>query len=330
MAFTTGNTAVDDVFATWINKKFISDLEYNLQHAKFTTDAEVPKGDGANIARFVEFAPPGANNTGVPYSGSTTYGSLTEASTTGNEITSITTNPTNITIAEYGEFIKIGQLYEYAAVGGTRAKLSKRLLDGAVFNIDGFVRSKAIQSTNILYATQAQDGGVTTGPASLSALGAAAIIKARKLLSQGLATGFTGVSGVPDNMFAAVLTEQQQLDVVTEVTTLRVFWNNCVVNVPGAMGQEKFVKGYMGQIYGTATFVTNLFTTVSYTAAAQVGFVYGDGGVAAASFGTMKPQVILNDVNSPYKNVNSVAWHAMFGAELIASARVVKIYSTGS
>ena len=45
------------------------------------------------------------------------------------------------------------------------------------------------------------------------------------------------------------------------------------------------------------------------------------------AFQDMNAEIILNDVNSPYKNVNSFAWHAMFGAGLIDSARVVKLYS---
>ena len=40
-----------------------------------------------------------------------------------------------------------------------------------------------------------------------------------------------------------------------------------------------------------------------------------------------KKPTVINDVNSPYKNVNSIAWHAMFGVGLISGTRVIKLYT---
>ncbi len=330
MAHATTNTAVDDVFATWINRKFVSDLEYKLQLQKFTLNGQLIKGGGANILRFNEFAAPGTAAAGpnTSYSGAGST-SITEGSTTANEITGITITPTEVTVAEYGEFLKMTELYEYAAVSGTRERLRKRLRDGALVSLDSQVRIQALASTNKVFATAAQSGGVTTGPSALTALGASTIMLGKKTLFSGLATGISDVSGHPDGAYAAVLTPTQELDVITEVTTLRVYWNNAVVNTPS--NAEKWVDGYMGKIYGVATYTTQNFATAANTGApAQIGFIFADGGVGAASFGQMEPQIILNDVNSPYKNVNSIAWHAYFAAKLISSTRVVVLYSTGA
>lgn len=332
MAHITSNAATDDVFATWINKKFVSDLEFSLQHQKFTMAATMPEGYGANIARFVDFAPPSNTSVGVAGYG-TGSTALTEATPTGGQITSITTNPTNVTISEYGEFIQIGQLYEYAAVGGTRARLSKRLLDGGLISIDAVVRAQANLSTSALYALTTMAGANTTIPVILSVapLGAAALVQGKRTLFANLATGFRGVPGHPEGHYSAILTPKQEADIVTEVTTGRIFWNNCVVQVPGSDGQLKFVNGYIGSIYRMACYITQSFLTgtVSNVAAAQgeIGYLYADGGVAAATFEDMRPRVIINDVNSPYKNVNSIAWHSYFGAGLIDSRRVIKLYS---
>ena len=331
MALLTTTTAVtvDAVFEILINKQFVSDLEYALQHQKFITKGTLVKGGGANVLRFVEFAPPNPAASGpvTSYSGAG-QSAITEGSTTANEITGITQTPTEITVTEYGEFLKIGQLYEFAAISGTREKLQKRLRDGGVASIDSAVRLAAAQSTNKMYATTAQAGAVTTQgtPASL---GAAALMACRKQLFGGLAKGLEGVPGHPDMHYAAVLTPQAELDIVTEVTTARVYWSNAVVNVPGKLGQEKFVNGYIGSIYGVAVYITQNFQTTLLTSAASVNFVYADGGVGAASFEDMNPRIILNDVNSPYKNLNSIAWHAMFGTKLLSSTRVVILYSLG-
>src|SRR6185295_12582027 len=143
----TTQTAMDDVFATWINKRFLSDLMFSLQHQKFTTKAELVEGLGANIARYIDFAPP----TRTGYAGGST--SIAEASVTANEITAITTTPTNITLAEFGEFIKVGTFYEAASVEGTREKIAKRIRDGGAVSIDTFVRLQSVQTTNVAFAS---------------------------------------------------------------------------------------------------------------------------------------------------------------------------------
>jgi hypothetical protein len=94
------------------------------------------------------------------------------------------------------------------------------------------------------------------------------------------------------------------------------------------MGVEKWANGYIGSIYRTAVVVTQNYTTQLYTVSCEVALVYSDGGVGAMAFQDMTPEIVVNEVNSPYKNMNSFAWHAFFGAGLIDSNRVVKIYST--
>lgn len=327
MALLTSNTSVDDVFATLINKQFISDLEFMLQHQKFTSKLVITKGAGANIGRFVDFAPP-LQSTGYTSGGPST---ITEASTTANEIVNITTTPTNVTIGEYGEFIKIGQLWEYASVEGSRERMQKRVLDGGLIAIDTVVRTQAHLSTTVLYADKTTIGGLTSIPSGYNSTftaGAALLIDARKLLVDNKAKGFRGVPGHPEGHMAALITPKQELDVVTEVTTSRIYWSTAVVNVPGAMGQEKFVNGYIGSIYQVATYITQNYATATVSAAANdVGYVYCDGGVAAAAFEDINPRIVINEVNSPYKNVNSIAWHAYFGAGLVSSLRVCKLYS---
>ncbi len=330
MTMTTGSTLdIKGVLTTWINRNFVRDLEWQLQHQKFTTKATIPQGAG-NIGRFLTFAPPTAY---TGYSGLGTV-ALTEAATfasatsASHEITAITQTSTDITIGEFGEFTKVGTLYEYAAVPGLRAELLKRLRDGAAFGLDRFTLTKSLTTTNILYAdTTPQGASSSTTTLMTAVLGASSITAATKVLFAGLAKGFDNAPGVPSGQYAAVITPDQEQDLVTEFTTLRMSWSNSVVNVPGAMGQEKWVNGYIGSIYRTAVVVTQNYVTQSITQTQETAIVYADGGVGAMAFGDMNAQIILNDVNSPYKNVNSFAWYARYGAGLIDSARVVKLYS---
>jgi hypothetical protein len=325
MAHITSTTSPDatSVLTTWLNKNFVTDLEFQLQHQKFTTKAIIPKGAG-NKGRFLTF---GAPTKYTSYSGAGQT-SFTEGSTTANEITAITQTSTDITIAEFGEFTKVGTLYEYASVPGLRQELLKRLRDGAAFSLDRAVLLKALTTTSILYADTTPAGASTSTTTAMTAvLGASSITAATKTLFNNLAQGFRGVEGVPDGQYGAVITPDQEQDLVTEYTTLRMSWSNSVVQVPGPMGQEKWVNGYLGSIYRTAVVVTQNYTTMLITTSQEVAIIYSDGGVGSMAFADMNAEIVLNDVNSPYKNVNSFAWHAMFGAGLIDSNRVIKLYS---
>lgn len=319
---TTG--AANAVLTTWLNQNFVRDLEYKLQHQKFTTKAVIPKGSG-NIGRFLTFAQPTFPSS---YSGAGATAFSTEASTTANEITAITQSSTDITIGEFGEFTKVGTLYEYASVPGLRGELLKRLRDGAAFSVDRFVLTKSLLTTTRLFADLTVTGATSTAPAVAPAvLSAASITAARKILFGNIAMGFENAPGIPNGQYGAVITPDQEQDLVTEFTSFRMTWSNSVINVPGPIGQEKWCNGYIGSIYGTAVVVTNNYTTLLFTSSSEIALVYADGGVGAMAFQDMNPEIILNDVNSPYKNVNSFAWHLNFGAGLIDTNRVVKIYS---
>ena len=327
MAFTsTSAGAASGLLTTWLNRKFISDLEWSLQFQKFTTKAIIPPGSG-KIGRFNVFVPPPA---GTSYSTSSTT-ALTETWTTQNEINTITATSTDITIAEYGEFHKTSALAMYAVVPGAREKLRKRLIDGAQVTIDYLTMKQFEQSTNYLYNTAAATGGTTTfSTGSVTALSAAAIMQAKKILFANKVPTFSGIAGHPDGKYAAVIGPKGELDIVTETTTGRLTWGQAVTNVGGPDAQKRWVDGYVGTIYGVAVYTTqNLTTATAYTGSStgDVSFVCGDGGVGAMAFMDMEPQVVINDVNSPYKNVDSVAWHIFYGTAILDTNRVVKMYS---
>ena len=327
MAFTsTSAGAASGLLTTWLNRKFISDLEWSLQFQKFTTKAIIPPGSG-KIGRFNVFVPPPA---GTSYSTSSTT-ALTETWTTQNEINTITATSTDITIAEYGEFHKTSALAMYAVVPGAREKLRKRLIDGAQVTIDFLTMKQFEQSTNYLYNTLAATGGTTTfNLGSVTGLSAAAIMQAKKILFSNKVPTFSGIAGHPDGKYAAVIGPKGELDIVTETTTGRLTWGQAVTNVGGPDAQKRWVDGYVGTIYGVAVYTTqNLTTATIYTAAStgDVSFVCGDGGVGAMAFMDMEPSVVINDVNSPYKNVDSVAWHIFYGTAILDTNRVVKMYS---
>lgn len=323
MAVTPWNTSLNtDLLTTYLIKSFPPTLEDELQHQKFTRDAIIPEGSG-KIGRFNIFGNPGATTT-----------ALTEGSVDGNE-TTVSVTGTNVTIAEYGEFIITTRLMEFCQVSGSRAELRDRMAYGASVSMDSLVLAAADATTSVFYATTAATGGQTTGPATVGAFSASTVIGASKILRANSARGFKGVSGHPDGHFAAIVSPQAELTMITEATTGRMTWAQAVTNVSGAMGQEKWVKGYMGSVYGTACYRTQNFTTASLTATADENFVLADSGVGAVSVIDADPQIYVNtpssgDVGNPYRNRGTIAWHAYFGTALLDANRVIKVYSAAS
>jgi hypothetical protein len=83
----------------------------------------------------------------------------------------------------------------------------------------------------------------------------------------------------------------------------------------------------MGEVYGVMCYRTQNYDQTTVTSLADNNYLLADGGIGAVAFDDMKAKIVINDVNSPYKNVDSIAWHAYFGTGLIDSARVVRMYS---
>lgn len=319
MAFnTTINTSL---LTTYLVKKFIPALEAELQFQKFTTPAVIPDQAG-KIGRFNVFSnPPG------------TVTPLAEGSTTGNVITTLTTVGTDCTIAEYGEYIIEPQLQHLAAQKGTRDELASRFAYGGSLALDSLVRAQAKLTTTASYFIAATPHAQTT-PVTPTAGSASGLIASTTLLRNATvdgvivgARGFTGRPGHPDGDYASIVSPRFEASMVTEGSSTRLTWAQANTQVPGSMGQEKVIRGKMGGVYGTTCYRTQNYDTTTVTSLADNSYLVADGGLGAVAFGDMKATVIINDLNSPYKNVDTIAWHAFFGTSLISSARVVRMYT---
>ena len=326
-----GTVTNTSLLTTYLVRKFIPALEDELQFQKFTTKATVPQGMG-NIARYNVFSSPPVNTT-----------ALAEGSGTDNQITTITTTGTDLTLAEYGEFISVTRLQDYTEVPGSRSELAARMSFGAARSIDALVRDQADTTTSDWFSDPTMSGGDTdaantqggaTFDPSLADnfMAAAVIIGAVQELRGNSAVGFTGVSGHPNRHFACIMSTTAEQSMVQEATAGRMTWAEAVTDVPGDMGQSKWVNGFMGSVYGTACYRSQNLTTAILTATVDENFILGEGGVAAVSIIDADPQIFVNtasagDIGNPYRNSNTVAWHIYYATGLIDNNRVIKIYT---
>ncbi len=320
MAWETG-AANTSLLTTFLIKTFIPALEDELQFQKFTTKATIPAGM-SDIARFNVFASPAVNVT-----------ALTEGFTTENEITTLATTGTDATILEYGEFIAVTRLMDYTQVAGARSELSKRMSYGGARTIDALVRNVAVTSTTAKFCVDTLPGAATTEPTVIASGSAAAIVHSGGTLRGNSARGFTGVGGHPSGAFAAIVAPTFETEMVQEATAGRMTWAEAVTQVPGTMGQEKWVNGYMGSVYGTACYRTQNFSlTTSSGNSTENNYVLAEGGIGAVSIIDADPSILINtasstDIGNPYRNRNTVAWHSYFATALIDSNRVIRLYS---
>ena len=307
------------LLTTYLIKKFIPALEDELQFQKFCTKATIPAGMG-NTARFNVFDSPASNTT-----------SLTEGTTTGNEITTLTTTGTDAIIAEYGEFIVVTRLMDYCQVSGARSELSDRLAYGGARSLDSLVRGQAITTTTAAYTIVGLAGAQATAITPVAG-SASAIIQTGATLRRNSARGFRGVSGHPDGAFSAIVTPTFEQNMVQEATAGRMTWAEAVTQVPGTLAQEKWVNGYMGSVYGTACYRTQNFTLTTITSSSENNYILAEGGIGAVSIIDADPTIMINtssssDVGNPYRNRNTCAWHSYFATAIIDVNRVVRMYS---
>ncbi len=320
MAWETG-AANTSLLTTYLIKTFIPALEDELQFQKFTTKATIPAGM-SDIARFNVFNSPPVNTT-----------ALTEGFTTENEITTLATTGTDATILEYGEFIAVTRLMDYTQVAGARSELSKRMSYGGARTLDALVRTQALASTTARFCVVGLEGASSTNPTLIASGSASAIVHSGGALRGNSARGFSGVSGHPSGAFAAILAPTFETEMVQEATAGRMTWAEAVTQVPGTMGQEKWVNGYMGSVYGTACYRTQNFSLTTFSAnSTENNYVLAEGGIGAVSIIDAQPSILINtasstDIGNPYRNRNTVAWHSYFATQLIDSNRVVRLYS---
>jgi N4-gp56 family major capsid protein len=322
MAFDTATNA--SLLTTYLEKRFVPTLEADLQYYKFCMKGVMPNGVG-KIIRWNEYSEPTGNTT-----------PLTEGTDTGNEIASLTTTGTDGTLQEFGEFINMTTLAELASVPGQRQQVSDRLSYGAALTIDTLIRDGqganpgALDTTTDWYAQTTQAGGSET-PATPTAASASWIVGAATILRKNKARGLKGVPGHPDGHLAAIVSTTAERDIVTEGSTSRVTWAQAVTNVPGMSGQEKWVEGYMGSIYGTACYRTQNFTQSTVTSLSDNSVMIAEGGLGTSALVDMEPRVWVNDElrspKTPYRNHISVSWHIYFTTRLLSNSRVVRMYS---
>ena len=313
------------LLTTYIEKKWIAALERDLQLLKFGTKVVIPPGMG-KVGRVVTFSnAPGSTS------------ALTDG-TLGNNV-DITTTGTNVTIQEYGEYMAIHRIQEYASSPSMRDEIVKRFTHGALVSLDGQCNTalQAMTSNVFQFNVLGSGSDAVTGTRVPTAANASGIISARKKVKDAYAVGFRGIAGHPEGHYAFICGQQAEVDVVTEATTGRMTWQNSVVNVPGRSGQEAWVNGYIGSVYGVAVYTSQNLTTGLSVSSTNVtcNFLLSDGAFAAMAFEDMTPRVFINEpgpnsTDNPFRNFNSCAWHALFGTKLHDGTRAVKIYSAGS
>ena len=147
-----------------------------------------------------------------------------------------------------------------------------------------------------------------------------------------------------DGMYVCIVHGEVEQDLVTDVTTSRLSWQEVNKYIPGIDGQKKIIGGSPGAIYGTKVLRSNLITTAVFTntITAYMNVALAKDGIGRAGFkgmtprgarpGSVGPQIITkqpgpNDTSNPLNMFSTVGWKAASGQALLHSLRALVYYS---
>jgi len=316
-----GNAA--GLWSTYILRKFIPALRDNLVLAQYAEKASLPKGEGALIARW---------NTMANLTVDTTV--LEEGSATDNEVTEVAITAIEATVAAYGEWMKISDLAEESvtrsaldAYADTFAFAGAKVLDKLVYNA-------AVGTTSYLKSGDtSQDATAMTSIETLTAQDA---VVAGELLRANNARGFENLG----NKYYLGIAAEQELHLVTDVTTGRLSWSNIFQHT--SPGLDKIVNKTNGDVVGAIgrvvvgicdavdTVVVESTTTVT----GYRGIALGRHGVGWLGFGTKQtsPKIIMkrpgpSDTSNPLNQYMTMGYKFKGVSKLLSAARVFTVYS---
>ena len=313
-----GNAA--GLWSTYILRKFIPALRDNLVLAQYAEKASLPKGEGALIARW---------NTMANLTVDTTV--LEEGSATDNEVTEVAITAVEATVAAYGQWMKISDLAEESvtrsaldAYADTFAFAGAKVLDMLVYNA-------AVTTTNALKSGDTSASGTLT---TLETLTAQDAVVAGELLRAANARGYENLG----NKYFVGIAAEQELHLVTDVTTGRLSWSNVFQHT--SPGLDRIVNKTNGDVVGAIGRVVVGICDAVGTVVVDTGvtgyrgLAMGRHGVGWLGFGTKQtsPKIIMkrpgpSDTSNPLNQYMTMGYKFKGVSKLLSAARVFTVYS---
>jgi len=322
-----------DVLVERLRREWVPFLSEKLVLMDHATPGTLDRNVGSKTLRWLEFNKITQDETG----------GLTEASATDGEVAALSITTYTTTVGEYGAWAKLSSLVELAHTPQTRQAYIKGFSEHGARTMDSLVRdaistATGFTTTFLVSGETAKNTG-TLATAETAIANDVAIIT--KIFRGNDAEPFTKLGG----HYVCVVHSEVESDIVTDMTTTHLNWQEINKYVHGIDGQKKIVQGSPGAVYGTMIQVSNNITTATLTTGivAYANLALAVDGVGVASFsgmtpknsggGAKGPRIIIKssgsqDTSNPLSMFNTIGWKAALGQKALGNNRAIVYYSS--
>jgi N4-gp56 family major capsid protein len=314
---TTNANLLQDIY---LAKRFVETLRKSLSALEYADEELIPEHSGKNV-RWQYFAnPPAATSP------------LSEGADPADS-RALTTTKIEGTIAQYGDYFELADLFEDAAVSGTKQAFVDAAAYQARLTLDTLTHTQALDAT-----TSSTDAGTS--------MSAKYINKASLKLRQHNAKPHPKSPG--GTTFIALLSPEQADDMSGEGSPawwqVKTAQNQQYMETPNGPVSPDRVTGKTGQpdfaestIHNATVRVSTNVTADSSTPINDLGSLISYNSFGCSSlgdFGIMEPKVMIvpavASLASPLAMRGTVGWKVNFVAKLFDSNRVEQLISDQS
>jgi N4-gp56 family major capsid protein len=299
MASTT--TGLSNLMSTFYDKVFLDRAEAELQYDFGAQVRKVPMNSGKTVI-FNRFSTLAAATT-----------ALTEA--TNPSGSDMTTTQVSATVAEYGDFVKVGSLFEMTSIDDGLKEHAEVMGYQAGLTVDTLIKNELSANATVQFAT------AKTALSALSAtdvLSSAEIKKAVRTLRKNKAKTFA------NGLYRGIVPTSAVYDLRGDAT-----WLSAQIYTDAS----KVKNGAVGALHGVDFIETNNESSESSTVTVYHTFIFGMNAYGSINLQGQPDKKILvkkpgaNDTSNPLDMFSTIGWKLTFVAKVLNAGWIIVIKS---
>lgn len=295
MAIETTSTLSNEVM-TYYSSKFLERAKDSLVHQEGAQKQTRATGEGKTVVF----------NRYTPLARATTP--LTEGSA-GSEV-ALTSAQVSVTLAEYGNYVKVGKLLDLVSIDKDATEKSELLGQNMGETLDRITRDALVTDATVSYA-----GAKTalTAVAATDVLSAAEIRKIRRQLLKNKAIKYG------NGMFMGKIGPDTETDLIGDSV-----W----VNAHSYKDGDELFKGYLGNLYGFDFLMSTDSKTESSTVTVHSNLFHGAQSFGVHNLSKDIPKLYIkkpsaSDTSNPLDRFSTIGWGGAFAAKVLVAAWVL-------
>lgn len=329
---------------THILSKAIPTLEKRLVFADFAEPAVLPDHEGST-ARWLSDS--NIDPTDIDGSAATTYDALNHASggniqystRDGKNQANFTGTSVEASIYTYGAFVPLFRKDLKVMPRSMQDRVGARLGYLGSLTLDSLLRAVVDGTFSGTYNPDTGSGTTTTRKSIGDGTNDTTLSATDYLTAEDIALVVGDLKAedaepFDNGMYAVVIHSGGETDLITDVSSSRINWQEINKYVSGVSGQEKITRGEVGGVAGGMVFRSNNIATGTIdTRSAYHNVALAQWAIGNLSMGDMKPRVFVNksgssSMSDPHRFYSTVAFQFDAAPKLLDVNRAAVLYST--